>query len=333
MGPESTQFGLSSKRVLITGGGGFLGSHIVDRLTRMGCREVVAPRRKDFDLIRPDATERLFKEQRPQVVIHAAGAVGGIIANRESPGRFFYENAIMGLQLIEACRRYGVQKTIVIGTICAYPKFTKVPFREEMLWDGYPEETNAPYGVAKKALLVQCQAYRKQYGMQSIFLLPANLYGPRDHFDLHTSHVVPALIRKFVEGREEKKDSVTLWGDGSPTRDFLFVEDAAEAVVAAAERYWGSEPVNIGTGREVTIRELAAATARLTGFEGRVDWDETKPNGQGRRCLDVSRAEREFGFRARTALETGLQLTLEWYTASVAEEGRASNAAIGSIEL
>ena len=239
--------------------------------------------------------------------------MGGIGANRENPGRFFYENAIMGIQLIEACRRHRVEKTVVLGTICAYPKFTPVPFREDALWNGYPEETNAPYGIAKKALLVQCQGYREQYGMNAIFLLPVNLYGPRDNFDLNSSHVIPALIRKCLEARDNGASEITLWGDGSPTREFLYVEDAAEAIISAAESYHGAEPVNIGSGAEISIRALAEKIAALTGFTGRMVWDATKPNGQPRRCLDVSRAEREFGFRARTDLDTGLRATLAWY--------------------
>jgi GDP-L-fucose synthase len=255
----------------------------------------------------------LFVEQRPEVVIHLAAAVGGIGANRANPGRFFYDNAIMGIQLIEACRRHGVEKTVVLGTICAYPKFTPVPFREEELWNGYPEETNAPYGIAKKALLVQCQAYREQYGMNAIFLLPVNLYGPGDNFDLESSHVIPALIRKCVEAVEEGRDEIVLWGDGSATREFLYVEDAAEGIILATERYDEADPVNLGSGREISIRELAARIAGLTGFSGRIVWDTSQPNGQPRRCLDVSRAEREFGFRASTALDAGLRKTIEWY--------------------
>jgi GDP-L-fucose synthase len=305
---------LVSKRVLVTGGAGFLGSHIVERLRLAGCREVVAPRRRQFDLTRADAVERLFNQYKPEVVIHGAATVGGIGANKENPGLFFYENAIMGIQLIEACRLHGVEKTVVLGTICAYPKFTPVPFREEALWDGYPEETNAPYGVAKKALLVQCQAYREQYGMSAIFLLPVNLYGPRDNFDLKSSHVIPALIRKCVEAKERGANEIILWGDGSPTREFLYVDDAAEAVVRATELYNGGEPVNIGSGLEISIKDLAQKIARLTGFTGQIVWDASKPNGQPRRCLDVTRAAREFGFTAGTPFDAGLQATIQWYT-------------------
>jgi GDP-L-fucose synthase len=304
---------LASKRILVTGGAGFLGSHIVERLHGIGCRNTCVPRRRNFDLTRPADIDRLMREFQPEIVIHAAAAVGGIGANRDNPGLFFYENAIMGVQLIEACRVYGVEKTVVLGTICAYPKFTPVPFREGALWDGYPEETNAPYGIAKKALLVQCQSYREQYGMNAIFLLPVNLYGPRDNFDLNSSHVIPALVRKCVEARNAGAAEITLWGDGSPTREFLYVDDAAEAIVLATQRSDGSDPVNIGIGEEVAIRDLAVKIAALTGFSGRIVWDESKPNGQPRRRLDVSRAEREFGFKARTPLEEGLGKTIDWY--------------------
>jgi GDP-L-fucose synthase len=310
---EKIRMDLASKRILVTGGGGFLGSHIVGRLRAMGCCRVTAPRRREFDLTRADAIERLLRECRPEIVIHAAATVGGIGANKDNPGLFFYENAIMGIQLIEASRVHVVEKTIVLGTICAYPKFTPVPFREEALWDGYPEETNAPYGIAKKALLVQCQAYREQYGMNAIFLLPVNLYGPRDHFDLQSSHVIPALIRKCIEAKERGDPAIVLWGDGSPTREFLYVEDAAEAVIKATELYDGAEPVNIGSGAEISIKELAEKIGWLTDYSGQILWDASKPNGQPRRQLEVSRAERCFGFRAHTALEAGLRATVEWY--------------------
>jgi GDP-L-fucose synthase len=309
---------LPSKRILVTGGAGFLGSHIVERLRGIGCEQIFVPRRKEYDLTRAADIERVMLEFRPEVVIHAAAAVGGIGANRDNPGLFFYENAIMGVQLIEACRVHGVEKTVVLGTICAYPKFTPVPFREEVLWDGYPEETNAPYGIAKKALLVQCQAYREQYGMNAVFLLPVNLYGPRDNFDLNSSHVIPALVRKCLEAQKQGAAEITLWGDGSPTREFLYVDDAAEAIVLAAQRYNGADPVNIGIGEEVSIGDLARQIAGLTGFSGRIVWDSTKPNGQPRRRLDVGRAEREFGFKARTSLEQGLQMTIEWYRGQMA---------------
>jgi GDP-L-fucose synthase len=306
-------FELRSRRVLLTGGGGFLGSHILDGLRLSGVSDILAPRRKDYNLISAEDVERLFSTYRPQVVIHAAAAVGGIGANQANPGRLFYENALMGIQVIEASRRFEVEKATVLGTICSYPKFTPVPFQEVDFWQGYPEETNAPYGIAKKALLVQCQAYRQQYGLKCIFPLVVNLYGPRDNFDLQTSHVIPALIRKCVEAKARGNAEIVLWGDGSPTREFLYVEDAARAVIAATEAYDSGEPVNIGSGQEISIRDLAEKIARLTGFQGTIVWDASKPNGQPRRCLDVSRAESEFGFRACTDLNTGLRATIDWY--------------------
>jgi len=315
---------LKSKRILVTGGAGFLGSFMVERLRRLGCTQITVPLQSEFDLTRAEAIDRLFEQSRPEVVIHAAAAVGGIGANRDNPGRYFYENAIMGIQVIDACRRYGVEKTVVLGTICAYPKFTPVPFREEALWDGYPEETNAPYGIAKKALLVQCQTYREQYGMNAVFLLPVNLYGPRDNFDLHTSHVIPALIRKCVEARESGKSEVELWGDGSPTREFIYVKDAAEAIVAATVKYDGSEPINIGSGKEISVFALAEKIATLTGFRGHFRWNSSQPNGQPRRCLDVTRAESEFGFRAFTSLEDGSRQTIDWYSANKCATGPTS---------
>jgi len=315
---SSNELDLRAKSVLVTGGAGFLGSHIVERLRQMGCANVTAPRRREFDLTRNEAVQELFETVRPQVVVHAAAVVGGILANRDTPGRFFYENAIMGLQVIEACRLYGVEKAVILGTVCSYPKWTPVPFREDDLWAGYPEETNAPYGIAKKVLLTQCQAYREEYGTNAVFLMPSNLYGPRDNFDLRSGHVIPALIRRFLQAREEQAGEIQLWGSGEPTRDFLFVDDAAEAVVAAAERYNGAEPVNIGSGQEVSICDVAHQIAHLVGFTGEVKWDSTQPDGQPRRCVDVTRAEREFGFRAHTRLDDGLKATIDWYLQSAA---------------
>lgn len=304
---------LSRKRILVTGGAGFLGSHIVARLEAGGARYVFAPRSADFDLTHPDQVQALFRDVRPEVVIHAAALVGGIGANRTRPGEFFYVNALMGIQLIEAARRHAVEKLVVLGTICSYPKFTNVPFSEDDLWFGYPDETNAPYGIAKKALLVQCQAYRRQYGMNAVFPLLVNLYGPGDNFDPASSHVIPALIRKCIEAVETGRSEIVCWGDGSATREFLYVEDAAEGIVAATRAYNKPAPVNIGSGVETSVRVLAEKIAALTGFEGRLVWDSSKPNGQPRRCLDVTRAFREFDFQAATSLDSGLGRTVAWY--------------------
>ncbi|MCX7020236.1 MAG: GDP-L-fucose synthase [Candidatus Sumerlaeota bacterium] len=304
---------LRNKRIVVTGGAGFLGSFIIEQLRQRGCRDVMTPLIEEYDLRDRDVIIRLHKEVKPQIVIHLAAIVGGIGANRENPGRFFYDNAIMGIQLIEAARQFGVEKFVALGTICAYPKFTPIPFKEEDLWNGYPEETNAPYGLAKKMMLVQAQSYRQQYGFNAIFLLPVNLYGPRDNFDLESSHVIPALIRKCVEARDAGRDEIVLWGDGSPTREFLYAGDAAEGILTATERYDGAEPVNLGTGTEIGIRDLANLIATETGFKGRIIWDATKPNGQPRRCLDTTRAEKLFGFRARTSFQEGLRNTVEWF--------------------
>jgi GDP-L-fucose synthase len=306
-------FSWSQKRVLVTGGAGFFGSFVVDELRRRGATEVFVPRSKDYDLIDRAACKRAIADSRPDIVFHLAARVGGIGANRDNPGGMVFDNAMMGLQLLEECRLAKVAKTVIAGSICAYPKFAPVPFREEDLWNGYPEETNAPYGVAKKLLLVQSQAYREQYGLNSIVLFPVNMYGPRDNFDLRTSHVIPAIIRKCVTARDEGKSEVTLWGDGSPTREFIYAADAAEALVLGAERYDSSDPVNIGSGNEIAIRDLAALIATVTGFTGRFVWDSTQPNGQPRRRLDVSRAKERFGFVAKTSFADGLAQTVAWY--------------------
>jgi GDP-L-fucose synthase len=300
------------RRVVVTGGAGFLGSFVVEALRARGCARPFVVRSGQYDLRREPDVVRLLDETRPDLVIHLAATVGGIGANRENPGRFFYENLMMGAHLMEQARRSGVSKFVALGTVCAYPKFAPVPFREEDLWNGYPEETNAPYGLAKKMLLVQGQAYREQYGFNSIFLLPVNLYGPRDNFDPASSHVIPALIRKCVEAVEAGHPSITVWGTGRATREFLYVEDAAEAIALAAERYDGGEPVNIGAGFEVTIRDLVSLIARLGGFRGDIIWDASRPDGQPRRMLDTSRAA-AFGFRATTPFEEGLRRTFDWY--------------------
>ena len=301
---------------LVTGGAGFLGSHLVERLEAEG-HDVIVPRRSDTDLTSMADAERLFRDTRPELVFHLAAEVGGIGANRANPGRYWYANLIMGAHVLELARLHGAAKLVLAGTICSYPKFAPVPFREDDLWNGYPEETNAPYGVAKKALLVGAQAYREQYGLNAVYLLPVNLYGPRDNFDLETSHVIPALIRKMVEAQERGEREVVLWGDGSPTREFLFVEDCADGLLLAAQRYDGPEPVNLGTGAEISIRELAALIAELTGFAGEIRWDTSKPNGQPRRQLDTSRAEERFGFRAKVGLRQGIEHTVAWYRTRV----------------
>lgn len=301
------------KRVVVTGGAGFLGSFVVDLLRDKGCRQIVVPRSKDYDLVQMDAVQRLYSDARPDLVIHLAARVGGIGANQANPGRFFYDNLMMGTQLIEVGRQRGLKKFVALGTICAYPKFASIPFKEDDIWNGYPEETNAPYGLAKKMMLAQSQAYRDQYGFNSIVLFPVNLYGPRDNFDLQTSHVIPALIRKCVSAKEEGRTEITLWGDGSPTREFLYVEDAADGILLAAEHYDGNLPVNLGTGEEISIRDLAKLIAAEVGFSGQIQWDATKPNGQPRRCLDVSRAKQLFGFQAKHGLRDGVKKTVQWF--------------------
>ncbi len=303
---------LRDKRVLVTGGAGFLGSYVVEKLRQRGCQSVSVPRSLEYDLRDRDAVLRLYQNTRPDIVIHLAAVVGGIGANRMNPGRFFYDNAIMGVQVMEYGRQFEVEKFVAIGTICAYPKSTPTPFKETDLWNGYPEETNAPYGLAKKMMLVQAQAYRDQYGFNAIYLLPVNLYGPGDNFDLETSHVIPALIRKCLEAKENGQKEVVLWGDGSPTREFLYVEDAAEGIVLATEHYNGAEPVNLGTGEEISILELARIIASEVGFVGDIVWDTTKPNGQPRRCLDVTRAQELFGFQASHRLRDGIRKTVAW---------------------
>ena len=332
---EPRAINLRDKRILVTGGAGFLGKHLVAKLKARGCKHIFIPLIEKYDLVKMPAIKRLYKDAKPDIVIHLAARVGGIGANRENPGSFFHDNLMMGVQLMEAGRQVGIEKFVALGTICAYPKFTPVPFKEENLWNGYPEETNAPYGLAKKMLLVQSQAYRQQYGFNSIFLLPVNLYGPGDNFDPASSHVIPALIKKCVDAmrpinlslransqspianRQElraNKPAITIWGTGKATREFLYVEDAAEAIILAAEKYDKPEPVNIGAGFEISIKGLADLIIKLTGFKGRIIWDKTKPDGQPRRCLDTARAAKEFGFKANTPFKTGLMKTIEFYT-------------------
>ncbi len=312
------------KRVVVTGGAGFLGHHVVDELRRRGCHEITVPRSKEYDLREKEAILRLYDHARPEIVIHLAAVVGGIGANRKHPGSFFYDNAVMGIQLMEHARRSKISKFVCVGTICAYPKFTPVPFREEDLWTGYPEETNAPYGLAKKMLLVQSQAYRQEFGFNSIYLLPVNLYGPGDNFDYESSHVIPALIRKFVEARTNQEKNIIAWGTGSASREFLYVEDAAQAILLAAEKYDKPDPVNLGSGEEITIRDLAYLIRDLTGFRGEITWNTNEPDGQPRRLLDTSRAQREFGFRAHTSLRDGLKKTIDWYESITASRSTTS---------
>ena len=304
------------RRVVVTGGAGFLGGYVTDGLCKRGCKHILVPKIEDYDLVKSEDIIRMFDDMKPDIVIHLAAVVGGIGANRQHPGEFFYKNLIMGVQLIEHARLRSIEKFVAIGTVCAYPKFTPVPFKEDDLWNGYPEETNAPYGLAKKMLLVQSQAYRQQYGFNSIFLLPVNLYGPGDNFDPDSSHVIPALIKKCVDAVETGADHIVCWGTGKVSREFIYAADAAEGILLAAELYNGPEPVNIGAGFEITIKKLAEKIAKLTDFEGQIRWDSSKPDGQPRRCLDVSKAKKHFGFEAKTSFDEGLEATIKWFKAN-----------------
>ncbi len=328
---------LNNKKILVTGGAGFLGFFVIEKLKERGCKDIFVPRSKDYNLVENEACKRLYHDAKPDIVIHLAARVGGIGANRSNPGKFFYDNLMMGVQMMEVGRQVGIEKFVTVGTICSYPKFTPVPFKEEDLWDGYPEETNAPYGLAKKMLLVQAQAYKQQYNFDAIYLLPVNLYGPRDNFDTETSHVIPALIRKCIEAMSRRKDKIidketginvprsshhspeinsstlVIWGTGKPTREFLYVEDAAEGIVLATEKYNKPDPVNLGAGFEISIKDLAELIGKLTGFKGEIMWDTSKPDGQPRRMLDITKAETEFGFKAKISLEEGLKQTIKWY--------------------
>jgi len=304
---------LARKRITITGGAGFLGKYVVRKLEERGCRNIFVPRSRDHNLVANEAVKKLYRDAKPDIVIHLAALVGGIGANSKNPGRFFYDNLVMDAQMMEQGRLFNIEKFVALGTVCAYPKFTPVPFKEEDLWNGYPEETNAPYGLAKKMLLVQSQAYRQQYGLNSIFLLPANLYGPGDNFDPVNSHVIPALIRKVFDAKEKGEKHITVWGTGQVTREFLYVEDAADGIILATEKYDKSDPVNLGTGVEVSILELVKCICELAEFNGELKWDTSKPEGQPRRCLDTRRAFEEFGFKAKTSLKVGLLNTIRWY--------------------
>jgi len=302
-----------NKRVLVTGGAGFLGSFVVEKLRERGCKDIYVPRSKDYDFVEMEVVRRLYRDARPDIVIHLAAKVGGIGANRANPGKFFYDNLMMGVQMMEVGRQFGIEKFVALGTICCYPKFTPVPFKEEDLWNGYPEETNAPYGLAKKMLLVQSQSYRQQYGFNSIFLMPVNLYGPGDNFNPNSSHVIPALIKKCFDAIKNDEREIVVWGTGKATREFLYVEDAAEGILLATEKYNKSDPINLGAGFEISIKDLAELIAKLTGFKGKIVWDTSKPDGQPRRMLDTSKAEKEFGFKSKTGFEEGLKKTIEWY--------------------
>ncbi len=312
---------LAGKRITVTGGAGFLGRNVVKKLKESGCQSIFVPRSRDYNLVDGGAVKRLYQDARPDIVIHLAAVVGGIGANKANPGKFFYDNLMMGVQMIEQGRLFNIEKFVAVGTVCAYPKFTPVPFKEDDLWNGYPEETNAPYGLAKKMLLVQSQAYRQQYGFNSIFLLPANLYGPEDNFDPEFSHVIPALIKKVFDAKQNKEGHIEVWGTGKATREFLYVNDAAEGIVLATERYSKNVPVNLGVGFEISIKELVVLICRLAGFDGEIKWDASKPDGQPRRMLDTKRAFQEFGFSASTKLEEGLKRTIEWYQAQMLRSG------------